>query len=195
MKKLGIAAAVLALAVATASAAVSFKIGPTFNSFADTRITGMSTGFTIGFDLDKFSLGYKVEQQNLQIADAANSASNMRFSNQLQLLCFDKEIASVSKDVPVSVGLEIGSMQSQSLPGTIAACAALSQVAPVIGINGGIKYENAGKSVSTAFYANIGYRFIDITDVTAATAGFVATGERVKSLDGMRMELGVAVTF
>ena len=91
------------------------------------------------------------------------------------------------------VGLEIGSINTTCLAGSVAA-PAMGQVSPVLGIYGGIKYDTVGKSVNTALYLNLGYRFIDIID-TAVPGGFTAGGANFKDLNAMHIEVGAAIGF
>ncbi|MHB9156254.1 MAG: hypothetical protein ACYC5N_11315 [Endomicrobiales bacterium] len=186
---------VLMFALVTASqAAVTFKIGPSFNLFGDARVSGLGTGFNMMFDLDKLSAGFKTEQQNLTVTDAQNSANNFLVSNQVSLLVLDKEIAAVANDLPVTIGLELGSLQMTGLAGTVAAPAGISQALPVVGINGGIKYNSAGKGITTSLFLNLGYRFVDIRDV-AVPAAFTAGGANFKDLNAVRIEAGVSLGF
>ena len=186
-------AVVMALAVATASAAVTFKLGPTFNMFGNKMLSGIGNQVGIAFDLDKTAqIGIRMEQQNLVVTDPDASINNNRLSNQLTLLTFDKDVANITKELPVTVGFELGQVCMESLAGTTAAVPALNQVAPVVGINGGLKYEIAGKVVTTALLLNIGYRLIDINDCAIPVIG--AT-QSLKDLSGLRVDIGLAVTF
>lgn len=177
--------------VVSANAALSFRVGPAFNFFGDSRVKGMGTAFAIGFDLDKFTAGYKTEQQNLTINDEQNSNNNFRLSNQLNLLFIEKEIPNLPF---ATIGMELGSAQTTGLAGTVAAPAAISQMVPVVGLNGGLKYENTGKMLTTTMFVNFGYRFFDITD-TAIPALFTAGGANFKDLNAVRIEFGVGLQF
>lgn len=193
MRKILLAVLVVASGLAVVSAAVSFQIGPSYNLPSDSRISGMGSRVTIGFDVADIKAGYFIENQNLTVVDAQNSANSFALHNQLTGLSIDKEVASIV-GAPVSIGLELGSLQIQGLAGTVAAPAAISQVVPVIGINGGISYESAGKGVTSSLYAIIGYQFADITD-TAVPAGFVAGGANFKDLNGLKVKIGVGLKF
>jgi len=175
-------------------AAVTFKVGPSLNTFTDSRITGLGSTFTMSFDLDKASAGYKMEQQNLTVTDAQNTANNFLLNAQISTLTMEKSVVHVTNELPVKVGLEIGSMQLTGLAGTVAAPAALSQALPLLGVNGGIEYDSVGQSVSTSIFLNFGYRFIDLRDV-AVPAGFTAGGINFKDLNALHIEVGVGIGF
>lgn len=193
MRKVLLALVALVSAGAVVSAAVSFQIGPTYNLPSDSRITGMGNRVTIGFDVGDINAGYFVEQQNLTVTDAQDSTHSFILQNQLIGLSLDKDVAAVGP-VPIAVGLDLGTLQIQGLAGTVAAPAGISQAIPVIGINGGVRYEGTGKGVSTSLYATIGYQFADITD-TAIPAGFVAGGANFKDLNGLKVKVGISLKF
>ena len=188
-----LAAVVMALAVATASAAMTFKLGPVFNMFGSNELSGYGTQVGIGFDLANIGqVGIRMEQQNLVVTDPDASTNNNRLSNQLTLLTFDKDVANITKEMPVTVGIELGGINMESAAGTTAVVRALEQTVPVVGLNGGIKYEISGRAVTTALLLNVGYRIIGINDVTAPVIG--AT-QHLKDLNGLRIDIGLAVTF
>ena len=199
MKKLGIFTVLLLAGVVAADAAMTFKVGPTFNQFDNRQITGMDNSFGIAFDYGSNNqIGFRVEQQNLTITAADNSFINSRMFNQLLLLTFDREAANITKAMPVTVGFELGSIQMQSLPGTWPLPQpALDQIVPVFGVNGGIKYEIAGKAITTAFLLNVGYRFIAINDVETPVTGVLPPGpdQPIKNLNGLRLDIGIAAKF
>ena len=196
MKRLGlVVAVVMAVAVATASAAVTFELGPTFNMFGNSQVSGSGNTVKIGFPLDNNAVvGVRMEQQNLTITAADNTINTTRMSNQLTLLTLDKKVSEVSKELPVTVGFELGSVTLQSLAGTCPAVATLNQVAPVAGIDAGIKYEVSGKTIVTAILLNVGYRFIAINHV-ADPVGVGLGDQALKDLSGLRIDLGLSVTF
>jgi hypothetical protein len=193
MKKLAVVLAVMVIGYGTAAAAVEFKVGPGFNMFSDTRITGINTMFGFSYDLENFTAGYKVEQMNLTVADAAASATNFRLTAQINTIEISKEIVKPA-GLPVKVGIELGSVLTTGLAGVIAAPAGISQVSPLVGIFGGVSYESTGKQVTTSLMANIGYRFIDICDI-AVPGGFVAGGKNFTDLDAINLNLGIALKF
>lgn len=193
IKMLSVIAILCSLTV-LAQAAVTFKLGPSLNNYGDSRISGMGSDFTMMFDLDKLSVGYKIEQQNLTVADAQNSANTFLLSNQITALVFEKDVARIGAEFPVNVGLEIGSIQTTCLAGSVAGPAGMNQVSPVLGIYGGVKYDTAGKSINTSMYLNLGYRFIDIRDI-AVPVGFVAGGSNFKDLNALHIEIGAAIGF
>ncbi len=176
-------------------ATVTFMLGPSFNNFSDSRVSGIGSTFTMMFDMEKLDVGYKIEQQNLTISDAQSSSVNFMTSNQITALVAQKDIAHISDELPIDIGLELGSMNITGLTGTIAAPAAISQVIPEVGINGGIKYDNSGKSINTALYLNIGYRFANIKNIPSAATGFTAGGASLKDLSALRIEIGAAIGF
>ncbi|MEW6041603.1 MAG: hypothetical protein AB1633_08790 [Elusimicrobiota bacterium] len=178
-----------------AFAAVEFTVGPGFNVFSDTRITGLNTSFGFSFDLDKFTAGYKTEQGNLTVTDAQASASNFRIATQVNAIEVKKEIVKPA-GLPVNIGLEVGSVITTALAGTVNPYA-LSQVAPLLGIFGGVAYEAEGKQVSTSINANIGYRFIDLTDISvaAAPATFTAGGRNFTDLNGINVTVSIGIKF
>ncbi|MFH2071002.1 MAG: hypothetical protein ABIJ11_07365 [Elusimicrobiota bacterium] len=193
MKKFAVLLSVLFICSGTVFSAVTFKIGPGYNMYADTRIMGLNTTFGFSYDLEKFTAGYKTEQGNITVTDAQASASNFRIATQINAIEVTKEIAS-PVGLPVSVGIELGSVLTTGLAGTVAAPAGISQVAPLIGIFGGVSYESAGKQVTTSLSANIGYRFVEINDI-AVPGGFVAGGQNFTNLNGITITLGVALKF
>jgi hypothetical protein len=189
---------VLALAVVCSlsgisQAAVTFMVGPSINTFSDTRFTGMGNAFTMMFPVDKLNVGYKMEQQNVTVTDSQASASNFVLSSQITEFVIEKEVARISEEAPVSVGLEFGSVLTTCLAGSVAGPAGMSQVNPILGINGGLKYVS-GKAITTSMFVNVGYRFVDLRD-TAIPAGFVAGGENFKSLNAMHIDLGIGIGF
>jgi len=193
MKKLLVLLATVLIVSGSVFAAVTFKIGPSYNLFSDSRISGLNTSFGFLYDLEKLNVGYKIEQGNLTITDDQNSANNFRLSTQINAIEISKNVAE-SAGLPVSVGLELGSVLTTGLAGTVGAPAAISQVSPLVGIYGGIAYESAGKQVTTSINASIGYRFIDIID-TAIPAGFTAGGANFKDLNSVIVNLGLAIKF
>jgi opacity protein-like surface antigen len=199
MKKLAVVLAVMVIGYGTAAAAVQFVVGPGFNMYSDTRITGINTMFGFSYDLENFTVGYKVEQGNLTITDAnvgvvpAAIPVNFRVAAQINTIEVSKEIVKPA-GLPVSVGLELGSIVTTGLFGTIAAPAGISQVSPLVGIFGGVSYESTGKQVTTSLMANIGYRFIDISDI-AVPGGFVAGGKNFTDLNAITLNLGIALKF
>ena len=132
--------AILCSLTTLSQAAVTFMVGPSLNTFSDTRVTGMGSSFTMMFPVDKLSVGYKIESQNLTVSDAKASANNFLLSNQITALVIEKEVARVNDELPVNVGLEFGSVLTTCLAGSVAGPAGMSQVTPLLGINGGIKY-------------------------------------------------------
>ncbi len=180
----------LLVGAASANSMMSFRIGPSFNFFGDSRLSGIGTGFAIGFDLDKFTAGYKTEQQNLNVVDAQNSANSFQLSNQLNLLFIEKDVPNLPNTF---IGMELGSARMIGLTGTVAAPGGISQMVPIVGLNGGLKYENVGKMLTTAMFVSLGYRFFDLTDTAAGT--FTAGGATFKDLNSVRLELGVSLQF
>ena len=193
MKRVGLLTILLLAGVIAANAAITFKIGPTFNFFDNRQLSGIDNTVGIAFDFGKEDqIGIRIEQQNLVVTNADGSRQNNRMSNQLYLFTWDRQVANITKELPVTIGLELGSIQTESLPGTVAARPTLDQVSPVFGLNGGLKYEIAGKVITTAILFNLGYRFIELNDV------FLPVGtslQPVKDLNGLRLDLGVAATF
>jgi len=176
-----------------AQAAVTFMVGPSINTFNDSRFTGMGNSFTMMFPVDKLNVGYRMEQQNCTVSDALASASNFVLSSQITEFVVEKEVARLADDAPVSVGLEFGSVLTTCLAGSVAGPAGMNQVNPMLGINGGVKYVS-GKAITTSLFLNIGYRFVDIRDI-AVPVGFVAGGANFKDLNAMHIDLGVGIGF
>lgn len=192
--KVLLACAVVCSLSSLSQATVSFMVGPSINTFSDTRITGMGNSFTMMFPVDKLNVGYRVEQQNLTVTDAKASANNFILSNQVTEFVVEKEVARLSEEAPVNVGLEFGSVLTTCLPGTVAGPAGINQVNPILGVNGGVKYVS-GKAITTTLFLNLGYRFIPINNITAVAAGFTAGGENFKSLNAIHLEIGVGIGF
>lgn len=190
MKRLGLLVAVLTVvAVATASATMTLDLGPTFNWFGNSQVTGTDNTVKIAFDLDKSAqVGIRMEQQNLVITSAGNTKLTNNMNNQITALTLDKKVASVTEELPVTIGFELGSVNMNNNN-----VAALNQIAPLAGVNAGIKYEVTGKVVTTAIGVNIGYRWVSINQVAQPTGN--VTDNPLKDLNGLRLDVGLSVSF
>ncbi len=181
--------------VSLASAKVGIKTGIDFNLFGDSRISGQNKNVEILFDAsDDITLSYKTGQGDLVVSDSRNSANNFLLKTKVDSLNFYKVVAAPVKNMPVSIGLELGSLTSAALVGTVAAPATASQSVLLAGIHGLLSYESeASNGVKTFFSLALGYRFIDFNEV--ALAAIFPGNETLKNLSGLTVGVNVGIKF
>lgn len=176
-----------------ANAKMGLRTGMLFNSFSDSRLTGQNTGVEIEYDLDAITVSYKVEQGNLTFTNSLNSANTMQLKTKIDSLTFSKNVANVADGINIAAGLEIGTLTTTCLAGTVAAVAGLNQVNPLVGVNGKINYESTAKNGVTAVCSFLlGYRIVKINELAAVP---YAGGEQLKDLNSLNFGINVGLKF
>jgi hypothetical protein len=192
-------ALVLVASMATvARAGVTFDASHAFQIFNDDRWEGSNRHFGFMFDLSSdMQAGFFFEEANWDwSADVGQASPNfIHTSGHLNGLRLMKEFSKY-----VSGGLDLGTAQIsvQSAGGTtatLASAAPLNQNKPFVDLLARIGYTSEGQRTTTGIHADIGYRILDINDVT--TAGVLgAAGERtLEDLNSILIGLGVSIGF
>jgi len=173
---------------------VEFQLAPGYNFFSDARITGQDTSFTLLFDLNETRIGYITERGSYQLTDEgdANREFNcMTFISGLRVI---QTIATfkLKNDAAVttSLGLDIATMDTIGLVGTVAAPAKITQSNPVTDILMNISFDGNNKNLNTHLFVNIEYRFADIKGVDAP---FAAGTRKFTSLSCFIFKIGMGV--
>ncbi len=181
--------------VGLASAKVGIKTGVDFNAFGDSRVSGQSTNVELLFDVtEDMVLSYKVSSGDLVVNDARTSANNFLLKTKINSLNFSRVVAMPVKNMPISVGLELGTLTTTALAGTVAAPVTASQTVPLAGLNGTISYETGSDNgVKTICSFMLGYRFADINDV--AIPAFTAGNQNLNDLNAITFGVQVGLKF
>ncbi len=200
MKKY-IAAFALAVVVSLTTAAqagVNFDASHAFQIFNDDRWEGSNRHFGFMFDLSSdLQAGFFFEEANWDwSADVGQASPNfVHTSGNLSGIRFMKAFNKY-----VSGGLDLGTarISVQTAGGTTAttgAAAPLNQNKPFVDILARFGYSVEGQRANTGVHADIGYRILDINDVTGAGV-LGAAGERsLEDLNSLLIGLGVSIGF
>lgn len=183
MKKLFalLGVALLALGASSAKAAVTFEADHAFQVFSDSRWEGSNRHFGFNFDLgEDIEMGYFFEEALWDWrADVGQASPNtIQGSAHLNGLRAIKYFGKY-----LGAGIDIGTAQIQvndagGTTATSAAAAPLQQTKPFMDVLGRVQYPfSNGRGITSGVRFDLGYRFLDINDVTAAGA-IGAVGER-----------------
>jgi hypothetical protein len=193
-----LAVALMGVFVTSAHAAVGFEIGQGFHVAGDSRLreTGRQFGFNIDVG-DDFQMGYFFEEVLGEWRGdvAAATPNTVNYGASLNGL---RAIKTLNRFA--AVGLDIGNAQisQRSFSGTNATLGGanlFNQTKPFIDVLGRLKYEaTSSKGITSALVLDLGYRFLDLNDISAAGLG--GTNEAtIDDMNAFLINLGVTLRF
>lgn len=202
MKKISllIAGGMLFLGALEAKAQAIFEADHAFQVFSDSRWKGTNRNLAIGFDLGADAQVSIIMQEGLWDWRGDVGAAVPNFVNVTARINGIRVMKTLSKFLAAGIGIGTAEVTIRSAGGTTATAAAaapLAQTKPVLDILGRASYSVSSGKIDTGLHLDLGYRFLDLNDVTAAgVLAAAGSGEAtLDDLNSMVLAIGLHARF
>lgn len=173
-----------------AMAAFKIDVEQVLNQFGDSRIEGQGRHYGLAFDINEDTdLGFYYERAQYQWTGDVGAATpnTTQLNADLQAIRVTRKITNL-----FSAGIDIGNAKIQQGAQTVGTLPGLNQNKPFAGINATIRYgKELKENVSTDMHLSLGYRFLDLNDVTTN----VTNESTIDDLNALTLALGIGFKF